>query len=79
MTDKTIADYLSRLGYKRERIAELVEDESGAGDRPSNKDQGTDNFPGRKLSPFGLILTFHANSAVRALSDQQSDNLQIGS
>jgi hypothetical protein len=76
-TDKTVADYLSRLGYKKEQIAELVEDESGAGDAQSYKEPGADSFPaGGEVSPFGLILTFPRElSAVRALSDQQSEQL----
>ena len=78
VTDKTVTDYLSHLGYKREQIAELVEDESGFGDAQSRKvQQGISNSQvGSGPSPFGLVLTFPRElSAVRALSDQQSEQL----
>jgi len=78
VTDKTVAGYLNYLGYKKEQIAELVEDESGFGDEQSYKEQsGTDySHAVNELSPFGLVLTFPRElSAVRALSDQQSEEL----
>ena len=77
-TDEAAARYLKHLGYKREQIAELVEDESGFGDeQPYKEDCREDNSKsGSNFSPFCLVLTFPRElSAVRSLSDQQSEQL----
>jgi hypothetical protein len=76
VTDKTVAGYLGRLGYKSEQIAKLVEDESGSGDAQFYKTPGADSLPAGAKPPFGLTLTFPRElSTVRALSDQQSEQL----
>ena len=76
VTDKAVADYLGRLGYESEQIAKLVEDESGSGDEQFYRKPVADIPPAGAKPPFGLTLTFPRElSTVRALSDQQSEQL----
>ena len=67
--DRAAVAYLGELGYRSEQIAHLVEDESGFGDSERNASS-------TEAEPFGLVLTFPRElSAVRSLSDQQSEQL----
>jgi hypothetical protein len=77
-----VAAYLGRLGYKKEQIAELVEDQSGFGinergfgANESNPDPNAKPLP-PQAEPFGLVLAFPRElSSVESLSDQQSEQL----
>ena len=70
--------YLKSLGYDMEKVAELVEDESGFGNDESGLDavKSSEDAHLRPASPFGLSLTYPRElSAVRTLSDKQSEQV----
>ena len=70
--DKSTADYLKSIGYGKQLVAELVEDESGFG----NYESRLESPKGQAESPFGLILSYPRElSSVRTLSDRQSEQV----